>query len=79
MAEVRDRKRMVVEDEAVDRAVRQAARTARAEYIRFGHAMPVWRDGRLVWVSAAELAQLDDLDAADAGSDASATSISAAG
>jgi hypothetical protein len=78
MAEVRDLKRMFVQDEAIDRAVRQAARAARAEYIRFGHAMPVWRDGRLVWVSAAELAQLDDLEAVDAGSDAGATSISAA-
>jgi hypothetical protein len=79
MGEVRDLTRVVVEDEAVDRAVRQAARAARAEYIRFGHAMPVWRDGRLAWVSAAELAQLDDLDAVDAGSDAGASSISAAG
>ena len=78
MAEVRNLNRTVVDDEAVDRAVHEAVRAARAEYIRFGHAMPVWRDGRLAWVSAVDLAQLDDLGAVDAGSDAGSTSTSAA-
>ncbi len=75
---VRDLKRMLVEDVATDRAVRQAARAYRAEYMRFGHAMPSGGT-RLAWVSTAELAHLDDLDAVDAGSDPGATSISAAG
>lgn len=48
-----------VDREVIDRALAEAARAARREYVRWGHAMPVWRDGRLAWVSADVLARLE--------------------
>ena len=54
--------RLASEAEVMNRAVAQAARAAHGEYVRFGHPIPVWREGHLVWVSAADLVQLDTVD-----------------
>ena len=57
-----DHKRLAPEGDAIDRAVEKATRAAHREYVRFGHPMPVWRDGHLVWLSAADLTHLDGSD-----------------
>jgi hypothetical protein len=39
----------------IDQAVARAARKARESHRRAGLPLPVWRDGRTVWVAAEEL------------------------
>jgi hypothetical protein len=61
MAPAANLDRRALSGDAIDRAVAQASIAARKEYVRFGHPMPVWQDGRLLWVSPQELAQLDSV------------------
>jgi hypothetical protein len=50
-----DPNRLFIEGTVVDEALRRAAAAARSEYIRHERSMPVWRDGRLVWIPYEEL------------------------
>jgi hypothetical protein len=63
MAEPRDIGRLFAEGTAIDRAIARAAAAARREYVRLGRPMPVWQDGRLVWLPPERIpldAQHDD-------------------
>lgn len=39
----------------IDRAMRMAARDARLLHKRMGQPMPVWQDGRTVWIPPEEI------------------------
>jgi hypothetical protein len=51
--------RQAVDNGAVEDALWRAAASAQRAYVRAGLSMPVWRDGRLVWIEPAELEQYD--------------------
>ena len=46
--------------EAIGRAMRQAVREALWQHKRAGNPVPVWQDGRVVWIPASELVIPDD-------------------
>jgi hypothetical protein len=48
-------RQLIATGRAVDDALWRAAAAARREYVRAGLSMPVWRTGRLVWVTPTEL------------------------
>ena len=48
------------DDTLIDEAMKKAAREARLLYKRAGVAMPVWRDGRTVWIEAEDIEMPDD-------------------
>lgn len=46
----------VFEDgEAIDKAVKEAAREARRFHKAMGHSIPDWRDGKVVWIPPEEI------------------------
>lgn len=58
MAEPNDLDRLFAEGTAIDAAFQRAAAAARAEYLRLGRAMPVWQDGRVVWLRPEQIEQV---------------------
>jgi hypothetical protein len=54
MSEV-DLDRVFDDGVVIEEALARAALEARREYVRLGRPMPVWQEGRVVWIPAAEL------------------------
>jgi len=53
----RDLVAILEDDDAIDGAMRKAARQAIEEHRREGLPLAMWRDGKVVWVPAEELAE----------------------
>jgi hypothetical protein len=55
MAESPDVNQLIKDEDRVDGALRQAAAAARRQYVAAELEMPVWRDGRLAWLTVQAL------------------------
>jgi hypothetical protein len=64
---VRNIGQLFEEGSAIDQAVRRAGLAARREYARAGLSMPVWCNGRVVWVEPEDLEGDSEVPQADRG------------
>jgi hypothetical protein len=61
-----DRVAFEIENAAIEQALRLAVRDALIQHKRAGNPICVWRDGKVVWIPAAEI-QIDDEPHGDGG------------
>lgn len=62
---------ILVDPKMIEAAIRRAVQDAVLTHARLGHAVPTWRDGRVVWLQPHEVFALLTVNPADANGPAS--------